>query len=445
MGHCILIVDDPILENVYSLNLKMYADTDSLIKKNKQDVVNLFSHVPVVDLIITKEKIGDENTADDLSVFLHDTDRGHIPIIVLGENRKMHPFTMILDPRAEVGALVKSVARILGITAKDIANRLVPEFFPISLEYFKNLDHTQCDVFKRSNEANGNSMYFKAFDRNQKFSPREIEGLQRAGVKNLYIPSTERLKFTNFYTKQLVHRLQNTSEPEKKAMLIESAMTSVQEDIGRQLSMDEETIKVANVCIQETMNMINSSQALKHFMKNLLSQTQRFAFQHCQMTTYLAFHMIAKMEWGSEEQQRKLAFVSFFHDIILLEEEHVKVHSQLDLDSLKLTEADVKNIMHHAQISAEIVSKIPDMPIGADQIIRQHHGSHNGVGFPRDFSQSLSPLTIVFMVAEEFAHIFLKNRNDFNFEESMARIRRKFPDKGKWKQIIETLDSLGEI
>lgn len=443
MGHCVLLIDDPLLEDIYSLNLKMYTDTDALVKRSCADVKSLFEHIPAVDLIIARDNEAEVSTALEIYEFLKDTGRDYIPIIVLGN--KKYTFANVLDPKADVSKLIKLAAKLLGITAKDIANRLMPEFLPIPLSHFQNLDTVNIDVFKRSSEENGNSMYYKCFEAHRPITAKDIENVRKMGHRHLYIMSGERLKFTNFFTRQVVLKVREEKDPAKKNQLLQQAVDFVRSEASSTLNLSEETLEVANVAIEETLNMIEKSNALKHFMKTLLENTSGFGFQHCQMITYVAFHIIEKMEWGSKEQQQKLSFVAFFHDIVLQEEDHIKIHSQLDFDSTELDERSKKLITNHAYLACDLVSRIPNAPMGADQVIKQHHGAYNGVGFPKEYHHALSPLAIVFMVAEEFVHNLLKNKDSFDFAEGMARIRRKFPNSGKWKQTITTLESLNNL
>jgi HD-GYP domain-containing protein (c-di-GMP phosphodiesterase class II) len=440
MGHCVLLVDDPLLEDVYSLNLKMYTDTDSLIKRTSEEVIALFEHIPGVDLIIIKETSENSKAAKEILEFLEDTDRNYIPKILVGDDRSSSGYNAVLERGSGIKELVKASAKLLGITAKDIATRLTPEFMPIPSNYFKSLKKVNVDIYKRSVDENGKAMYYKTLDAHADVPNEFAENMIKTNHRNLFILSKDRLKFTNFYTQQMIARVQETEDPGEKAQLLESAMSYIQESIGENLNISEEVMEMADVSIKETLKMIEDSNALKHFMKNLLDNTNGFGFRHCQMITYIAFHILDKVDWGSREQQEKLSFVAFFHDIVLQNEKMMKVHTQLDLDSVELEEKEHRTVEHHAYLAADLVSRLPNCPIGADQIIKQHHGAQNGVGFPKEFHHSLMPLSMVFMVAEEFVHAYLKTATEnYIFSETLARIRRKFPDKGHWKKIIEAL------
>ena len=58
--------------------------------------------------------------------------------------------------------------------------------------------------------------------------------------------------------------------------------------------------------------------------------------------------------------------------------------------------------MNHALDAAQMVINYPSIPLGAEVLIKQHHGSTTGRGFVDRVSPSISPLAAVFITAEEF-------------------------------------------
>ncbi len=442
MAHCLLIIEDPILQDIYSLNLKMYTDLDSIIKKTHYEAMSVFDHVDSVDLIIVQEKIDGVETADEMINFLKANDKSHIPVIMLGKERSIHYFANILPPKVDMSTLLKAVAKHMGVTARDIASRFVPEFFPIPVTFLENIEESNCEVFKRNADKDGKYMFYKVIEAGKKFTNKDILNIKKSGHRHVYIQSNLRLKFTNFYTRQVILKVRETKDPKKKVGLLQQAMDFVKTQSINEMPLSEETVEVANTYIEETLNMVGDSKALRYFMKNLLENTSGFAFQHCQLITYVSFQMVEAMDWGTKEQQKKLSFISFFHDIVLQEERLVKVHSTEEMNALNLDEQRKKVVEHHAYLASDIVSRIPNAPMGADIIIKQHHGAQNGIGFPKDFPSNLSPLAMVFMVAEEYVHYMLKNKADFSHEKAIKGLYDAFPKMGKWKRMIQTLEKM---
>src|SRR5690606_12585819 len=133
-----------------------------------------------------------------------------------------------------------------------------------------------------------------------------------------------------------------------------------------------------------------------------------YLFKHTQILTYICLHIIKNIDWGNAEQEEKISFIAFFHDIALEKDEHAEIKTTIELKKANFPLAERQLIEKHAQLAAEFVSKFPHAPMGADQIIRQHHGTLNGIGFSEHWGNNISPISIVFIVAEEFTRIIMK-------------------------------------
>src|SRR5690606_13376992 len=111
----------------------------------------------------------------------------------------------------------------------------------------------------------------------------------------------------------------------------------------------------------------------------MINNKSGYLFKHTQILTYVCLHIIKNIDWGSPEQEEKICFISLFHDIVLENDEMAQIHSTQELRSAKLNTQERMLVERHAQMSAELVAKFPHSPMGADQIIRQHHGMLNGI------------------------------------------------------------------
>ena len=80
--------------------------------------------------------------------------------------------------------------------------------------------------------------------------------------------------------------------------------------------------------------------------------------------------------------------------------------------------------------------------MGVSTIIRQHHGVMNGLGFSSSFSGSLSPLTIIFMVAEKAAHVVLESEfEEMNRMKIMYELEQVFKTK-RFEKMIEAISKV---
>ena len=114
----------------------------------------------------------------------------------------------------------------------------------------------------------------------------------------------------------------------------------------------------------------------------------------------------------------------------------------MELKKAKFEPAVKALVEKHAQMAAEFVQKFPHAPMGADQIIRQHHGTLNGIGFSEHYGNNVSPMAVVFIVAEEFTRIILNNEHGpFDRAAFIRELKEEFPTS-RFQKVISTLESL---
>ena len=95
----------------------------------------------------------------------------------------------------------------------------------------------------------------------------------------------------------------------------------------------------------------------------------------------------------------------------------------------------------HAQLAAELVQKYPHAPMGADQIIRQHHGIAHGIGFSETYGGNLSPMSIVFILSEGLADHIIRAGADLQYPAVIERMREKYPTQ-RFQKIIDVMESI---
>jgi response regulator RpfG family c-di-GMP phosphodiesterase len=187
---------------------------------------------------------------------------------------------------------------------------------------------------------------------------------------------------------------------------------------------------------------VKTNPNLSKLLDRLLANKASYLFTHTQLLSYIGLHIVKNIDWGNPEQEEKICFIAFFHDIALEKDEQSKIKSTLDLKKSELSEIDKSLVERHAQIAAELVSKFPHAPMGSDQIIRQHHGVLNGVGFSEHFGNNVSPMSIVFIVAEEFTRIVLKYADsELNRTQMIRELKESFPTS-RFQKVIDLLNTI---
>lgn len=445
MSQTLLILDNQPLVDLLGLNLPTYVGTDVVSKKNFKEAQLLMEHHPGIHLIVCADKIGAEATAD----LVHQMNQKHkrpSDMIVLGAKSKVPASTHVinLQDKAELKDIVQAAAKLLKVTPKKMMEMAVPDFYPVLANFCINMKKAPCAIFVLS----GDSDYQKKYAEGDPVHSEEIKMLIEADHGTLYVEAANRLKFVNHVTVGLVSRLKDKNlTPEERISASEEALQIVKDDILKGTDpVSKATEELASVAIKNCLEIAEKNPTVASLLKRLFANRAGFLYRHTQLIIYLTQHILNHVEWGSNEQKEKLAFVAFFHDLCLTEDRHAKYHSDFAVSTDEtLSMMEKESILKHARSSAEIVQRFSTAPIGADVIIMQHHGMTSGQGFAKSFTNSISPLAIVFMIAEEMSHLILElehiDQLAAHRDEFLAKLSQKYP-RSNYQRIIETLKAL---
>jgi XTP/dITP diphosphohydrolase len=400
-------------------------------------------------VIICQSHLDGERTAKGLFNYLVFKEL-EIPIIMIGDDPELrdHPEIITIKQRYEIPTLLKSCAKIIGITAKDMAMKKVPDFYPIPLRTLTYLETSNCDIFIKDVQAE-NETFNKILSEGDEIT--ELKKLRKKGISTVYIPSKFRLQLTDVASQVLNKVLSDTKlTTEERVVALNEAYDFIGDNL-QNIESAEEIVEMSKRCVENMTIMVEDNPVLNKLLDHLCKNPTSYPYKHSQLNAFLCSYVIKQMEWGSAEQAEKLAFVSFFHDILMPKEEMVKIDSNKELEESELSDKEKDIVKKHASTTANMVQNFPKAPIGADTIIKQHHGMLSGVGFEsKSFSSTLSPLAIVFIVCEDFCKRLLAveeiidgkpDYSNFNQETVIKEMYLKFPSIN-YKRVVTVLEEI---
>lgn len=422
------------------LNLTTWLGLETIAKKKAEFAIKLLeSGTEDIRLIIVRTKIEKEESAKEIISYLKKKEL-NIPVIVIGPGKEMVGSFAHIANSLQLKPLIQSAAKALGITAKEMSSKVVPDYFPIPIVYFKSLKRSVCPVY--SQDLDNPKKYNIRLESLKDFNELKINQMIEEGAAFLYVNKYDRLEFVNNVTSELMTTLADESLSEDEAV---SAADKSVELLSKKLlsiGVTEETIILAKKNMDVMRKNARSYPKLARLLERLLSNQTSYLFKHTQILTYVSLHIIKNIDWGNPDQEEKISFISFFHDIVLERDEQAQIKSTRELKEASFNPAERQLVERHAQMAAEFVAKFPHAPMGADQIIRQHHGTLNGIGFSEHFGNNISPISIVFIVAEEFTRIIMKREvGPFDRKEMLRELKEEFPTS-RFQKVISLLETI---
>lgn len=413
MGRTLLLCDNEFLKGLYTMNLEVYLATKVTLCTSAVEAILLHrKHKNEIDLIITLSVISKRDAAKEL-VEYRSAYGVKTPMIIIGGDKEVEldPRTFILNTRYHLPTILKKAAGLLGITAKKMAELELDEFYPISIEVAENIQRAPCALY-----INLNSKKFDLIVRSDEEVGDKISVARGKGVSQIFVRSTERLTLINSVSVKLIEKFTKALNEcdwvpvEKKVEVLNEGFEFASANLFSSEEIKTEMQEIANASSKVMADVVREKSHLKALLDTMLSNKSGYIFIHSMIISYVASHILKNVSWGGKGQSEKINFVLFFHDIYLapiyLKHPQLKYEKNL-LSCPDLSQKEREIVMEHAKLAAELVVVYKKCPMGADLLIKHHHGMAKGIGFAVKYPEDLSPITKVILIAEMFTEEFM--------------------------------------
>ena len=451
MSHAILISDHDFLTETLKVNLQVYLTCKVVVIKDVPTLMQLVSIDQTYDFILCLSSI----LKKDISTEVYKVHQKYIknaPLIFLGHVKDIPSGAFNVVNPFEILSIVRLVAKELNWTAKDLISRVSPEFIPIPMQLIKESKVAIDDLYWNSCNT---SEPFTLVANYQDDIQKKAIAWSNNNVTQLYIRAENRLRAMNILNKSLIKSL-NTALENPQIADVEKIQSSADlfasyfsdaesiHQLSEEVRVDLGTLanKTTQLVAQLTFKVpANLTKMIELFKKS----PSEFIPRHSFLATYFAIEMVKSESWYSAQVEEKLCMLLFFHDIILLplyqkypelpDDEEEIMNSQL------INEKEKQLFKWHPQLIAQMVSQIPGLPVGLDQLILQHHGTLNGDAHSKEMQEDVSILAKVVMVAEHFAVQLLKSKLPLK-NETREVILRNLGEKFKRRSYLKLLGLL---
>lgn len=440
MKKVLLVESNDKLESYYSLNLYTWVGLEVLANETALFATKHLeeNNNQNIDLIITRARNKNEKSAEIIAEYL-EKHKLSIPLMVIG-NSELNLDTYLHIPNGlDVKVLVASAAKLVGVTAKSMAEMEVPDYFPIPWKYFAILQFVNSTLYKQNEET-----YEIFCEKDNSIDQQQLANLRKEEQEFVYVEKQDRLSLVSLITQEFISKIEPSDlNNDEKVSAAEMSNELLREKLSV-LGLTGDTIALAQKNMKAVIDMSKKSPKLSRLMQALLRNKASFLFKHTQVLTYICHHIIDNLDWGAPEQKEKVSFICFFHDIVLKKDEYAMIRSEQELKNSSFDDKEKELIKNHAQLSATLISKYPKAPMGSDIIIKQHHGIAHGIGFSETYGANLSPMTIVFILAEDYTESLIKEGVDFSHLAKIAQMRERYSTQ-RFQKILDLIEELAKV
>jgi hypothetical protein len=395
------------------MNLEVYLNIKVTLVKSLLEAIEYLKK-DKIDIVLSLDLINKEESAVVLTKFLKSSGK-KVPIIISGNQKEdaLEEDIYYTAGKFNIQAILKCSANILGITAKKMSELNVGSFYPISIESLKGLSKAPCHIYPTASAH-------KFLVRQDDPMDEVISDLANKGIPQVFVSSGDRLVMTNKISLTLIDKiteslnnLEATAPIEKKLQALSDGYEFAAANLFSSDEIKKQMQEIASAAARVMGDVAHDSTQLKGLLAILTSNKDGYIFTHSMITSYVSYHLIKNLTWGGEGQVEKINFVLFFHDIFLapiyLKFPELKYETEiLEFNLLNDKERDI--VLNHAKLAAELVVGYKRCPMGADILIKQHHGMKRGKGFIKFYMEDLSPLSKIFLIAEMYVEEFFKSQ-----------------------------------
>lgn len=446
MRKTLVVSDNEFINLLYVLNLEVYLAAETVLVQSVAAAVEELKAKNKYELIVTLETINKESATEALSSHLKSYGL-KIPMISTGapKDEMLRDDVYGVTGKFNIQAILKTCAKVLNVTAKQMAELDVGSYYPVSFPPLKGLGVAPCPIYKKEGTQ------YKLLVRAEDSMVEPLKALEQEGVDHLYVSSTDRLKVINKISLTIIEKITESlknlegAPAEKKVSALASGYEFAAANLFSNDEIKQQMQEIATASAKVMADVSKDSPGLKSLTAILMANRDGYIFTHSMITAYVAYHMIKNVTWGGESQVEKINFVLFFHDIFLapiyLKYPELTLEKDL-LENDKLTEKEKDDVLNHAKLAAEMVVGYKRCPMGADVLIKQHHGMKKGKGFVKFYMEDLSPLSKVILIAEMFVEEFLKAQKDksqpFNTKTIIPKMISEFKTPS-YTKIVQSL------
>ncbi len=438
MSQTILIETNEDLKKIFSLNLNTFVGTDVILRTSADDTVALLKILPQISLIITRAKIKDDETA--VRIHQHLKNEGlETTMIVLGECPQLANQVLCLQEPVSWEILIRQAAQALGVSLQDISHRVKPDYLPVGLHFFRDIQKTPCDVYIRIKKGPHEYQYVKRIHSKDVFDLEAIGKYEEQGLKEFFVSKDYIQYFTTFVTSALVEKLERTDLTLEERILATSHGHEIVRDSINNIGLDSSIIDLADASINSMMKSVKDSPQIAALLKFLFSNKITYAYQHSHLLALMCHYVLSKQSWYRGEHLQVLSFVSFFSDVTLKSHQQMQIGSMRDLWEANLTDEERAQVLSHAKDAVTILESNPHADEYIKTVLLQSHGKLDGMGIEDNPGEDLHPLSKVFIISDNFVKILLNPAMPSTKKDILPILYSRFTNPS-YQKIIKALE-----
>lgn len=404
----ILIVDSTKEQSMLvRLSVANYKEIKVYEKTSIDEAIDIIEILEDIDVVYCAQSFS--STIQTLVNFLK-IEKPHVKLIIHSEKALDYSNVILLDSSLSSETLIGIIKKELGL--ENSIDLSMKDYIAIPIDYFLYFRENPiyADIYLRIKKSESESHYIKRVQKGEMFDEKDILRFKELQVENFYIKGDQYLDFVDSARKIIIQILGSNKFSAEELIEISHSSYRVTQSMILELGIDNHTYELVKTSI-DTMDKVVQEGELKIFLDKLKTNPESFIYNHVYLLSFLLNKVVSNFSWATASIKEKLTYVAFFHDISIQSDHLAMIHSEEELVNAKLSEQESRLVLNHANESSRIIEKFTYLPMGLSNIVKEHHGVKIGSGFTTILNSNLAPLSMVFIVVEDFVQRYLKIPN----------------------------------
>lgn len=465
MAHGILVSDSTFLNDLIKLNMSALAGCKLAVVSDIEKLKTLLEIDPTYDVIVAMTTLGNREIVKTVTnLCLELLPEAHV--FFMGHHNEQMPSRQFhtIKNHNDVIQLVKVAGEVLKIKLATTPAQEEADYFPIPVQLLENVKAATQDFWQPS-VAGNTAEYLKLAVQGEPLESK-ISLWKNNKIKTVYVKKEHKAAvitaMTLELTKHLIGQMENTPAPSAEdAINSNKNLVDQAGELFAQVFTDPETFAALTPEVKEQLSKTayateklvrgivktvptNLNKLVELFQKGKMTYIQK----HSLLVNFLCVEMSRKETWFTSQVYSTLSLITFFHDIVLVPI-YIK-YSQAPEDEVvllnmpELNETERNLVRWHPKVVAQLVSQMPNMPPGMDQLILQHHGNIAGILDEKAPQDEISPLSKLVYVADLVARELLAAKTPLSEDQRKSMLNQIEAKLGKrsYQKLIQPLYEL---
>lgn len=271
----------------------------------------------------------------------------------------------------------------------------------------------------------GDQKYIKCVHSNEDIDEEMLTKMRKKGLSELHFERKFNRDFSMMLLNNMINKVEGDYSNQEDQLKATNEVFLTTKEIVQSVGLPPRVIQVCESVMERiTADVTTNKDKFSTYLTDMKTKSDlHFQFRFIELTSFIATQMIEAAGGATKDDDIKtVVFCSFFCDISLKDASHLEFRSEESIKDVR--HEDQKLILEHALRSSEIVAKYKNAPLMSEAIVKQHHGSVTGKGFPAFVANEMLPLAKCLMVAQEISYSILKSPEGSS-KDQIKNVRNK--------------------